>query len=67
MQGKNLFRILLMGLMAMTLVMAGCEGDDGSNGTAGAPGASAYELAVENGFTGTEQEWLDSLAAAGRK
>ncbi len=24
----------------------------------GAPGASAYEIAVANGFTGTEQEWL---------
>lgn len=25
------------------------------------PGKSAYEIAVENGFEGTEQEWLDSL------
>ena len=24
-------------------------------------GASAYEIAVKNGFTGTEQEWLNSL------
>lgn len=24
-------------------------------------GKSAYEIAVENGYTGTEQEWLDSL------
>ena len=24
-------------------------------------GASAYEIALENGFEGTEQEWLDSL------
>ena len=24
-------------------------------------GKSAYDVAVENGFTGTEQEWLDSL------
>ena len=27
----------------------------------GAPGKSAYEIAVENGFEGTEEEWLDSL------
>ena len=27
----------------------------------GSPGASAYEVAVANGFEGTEQEWLDSL------
>ena len=26
-------------------------------------GASAYEVAVNNGFVGTEQEWLDSLIA----
>lgn len=25
------------------------------------PGKSAYEIAVENGFEGTEQEWLESL------
>ncbi len=28
---------------------------------AGADGKSAYEIAVENGFVGTETEWLDSL------
>lgn len=27
----------------------------------GKDGASAYEIAVKNGFEGTEQEWLDSL------
>lgn len=31
------------------------QGDDGANGL------SAYEIAVENGFVGTELEWLDSL------
>ena len=30
-------------------------------GPDGADGKSAYEIAVENGFVGTEQEWLDSL------
>lgn len=30
---------------------------------AGDPGKSAYEIAVENGFVGTEQEWLYSLVA----
>ena len=29
-----------------------------------APGKSAYEIAVENGFVGTEEEWLDSLVGA---
>jgi hypothetical protein len=31
------------------------------SGVSGADGKSAYELAVENGFTGTVEEWLDSL------
>lgn len=30
-------------------------------GDTGEEGASAYEIAVENGFVGTEEEWLDSL------
>lgn len=34
---------------------------NGENGTDGNDGKSAYELAVENGYTGTEEEWLDSL------
>ena len=34
---------------------------DGWEPVAGAEGASAYELAVANGFVGTEQEWLASL------
>lgn len=32
-----------------------------TRGEQGDPGASAYEIAVAEGFTGTEQEWLDSL------
>ena len=31
------------------------------NGADGADGKSAYEIAVDNGYTGTEKEWLDSL------
>lgn len=27
----------------------------------GVPGKSAYEIAVDNGFVGTEEEWLESL------
>ena len=30
-------------------------------GVDGKDGKSAYEVAVENGFIGTEQEWLESL------
>lgn len=32
-------------------------------GQRGKQGLSAYEIAVKNGFIGTEQEWLDSLKA----
>lgn len=35
----------------------GVSGD----GTPGDPGDSAYQVAVNNGFIGTEQQWLDSL------
>jgi hypothetical protein len=27
----------------------------------GSPGASAYQIALSNGFVGTEEEWLESL------
>ena len=39
----------------------GLPGADGAPGVDGKPGLSAYEIAVANGFVGTEQEWLDSL------
>ena len=32
--------------------------------TNGVDGKSAYEIAVENGFVGTEEEWLESLKGA---
>ena len=40
----------------------GLPGDDGEDGT---DGKSAYEIAVENGFVGTEEEWLESLKFGG--
>lgn len=54
-------RAILTGVVVASLALAGCSSDDGSNGAAGQPGASAYEIAVANGFTGTEAEWLASL------
>ncbi len=39
----------------------GVDGNDGQNGADGANGKSAYELAVKNGFVGSEQDWLNSL------
>ena len=32
-----------------------------AGGGAGVPGKSAYEIAVDNGFVGDEQAWLESL------
>lgn len=34
---------------------------EGTAGKEGKDGKSAYEIACENGFEGTEEEWLDSL------
>jgi hypothetical protein len=39
----------------------GADGADGAPGQDGVDGASAYEVAIANGFTGTEAEWLTSL------
>ena len=39
----------------------GTNGIDGKDGIAGKDGLSAYEVAVQNGFIGTESEWLESL------
>ncbi len=39
----------------------GQDGTDGTDGSDGLDGDSAYEVAVANGFTGSETEWLASL------
>ena len=39
------------------------NGELGSSGS-GTAGKSAYEIAVDNGFVGTETEWLESLKGA---
>lgn len=41
----------------------GATGAKGATGLAGKDGKSAYELAVQQGFTGTLDEWLASLKA----
>lgn len=40
---------------------AGPQGAPGTAGPQGPEGKSAYEVAVDNGFEGTEEEWLESL------
>lgn len=39
----------------------GTQGPQGLQGVSGEDGESAYEVAVRNGFVGTESAWLDSL------
>lgn len=41
----------------------GQQGLTGATGATGAQGISAYQVALNNGFVGTEAEWLASLAA----
>jgi len=46
----------------MTWVLIGnIKGEEGDPGDEGPPGPSAYEIAVANGFSGSESEWLESL------
>lgn len=40
------------------------SGLKGSNGTNGINGKSAYQIALDNGFDGTEEQWLASLKGA---
>jgi len=42
----------------------GGTGEQGPAGPAGADGKSAFQIAVDNGFVGTEAQWLASLAGA---
>lgn len=57
MEKKNLFyrfKFLIMAIVLIPCVFA-------FSACGGKKQLSAYETAVENGFVGTEQEWLDSL------
>lgn len=45
----------------------GVDGKNGTNGISGSDGKSAYIVAVEHGFTGTEDDWLQSLKGADGK
>lgn len=40
---------------------AGQDGSNGTNGQDGIDGKSAYEIAQDNGYEGSEQQWLVSL------
>lgn len=42
----------------------GTQGPQGPTGQTGADGRSAYQVAVDDGFVGTQTEWLESLRGA---
>jgi len=42
----------------------GSDGSPGADGQDGVDGLSAYQIAVNNGFVGTEAQWLASLVGA---
>jgi hypothetical protein len=44
--------------------LPGTPGTNGTNGTDGADGESAYQVWLDNGNSGTEQDFLDSLVGA---
>ncbi len=58
--GTNVLGIVVGALPGLP----GAKGDQGDPGVDGDPGPSAYEVAVENGFVGTESDWLLSLIGA---
>lgn len=47
----------------LNVSIPGVQGKDGNDGRNGADGLSAYDIAQLEGFTGTRQEWIDSLKA----
>ena len=68
---KTFFKVLAMtvSLLLLFSLLTGCDEQDKQNavgirgeaGKDGADGKSAYEIAVANGYQGSESEWLESL------
>lgn len=56
---KILMKLIPVILVLSMLFLCGCAA--GEPGNDGQDGKSAYEIAVENGFNGSESEWLASL------
>lgn len=46
---------------AGNVIVQGIPGPKGAPGERGEAGLSAYQIAVQNGFVGTEDDWLDSF------
>ncbi len=50
-------------VLAANVGPPGMPGQDGDAGQQGTTGLSAYDIAIANGFVGTEAEWLSSLGS----
>lgn len=60
--GRNVITMTLTdGTVSRFTVVNGAKGADGT----GVNGKSAYEIAVDHGFEGTEEEWIESLHGGG--
>jgi hypothetical protein len=57
--------IIVNGKRVAGVGLPGKDGAPGADGKDGAPGKSAYQAAVDGGFTGSEQEFNQSLASIG--
>ena len=57
---KDGYKVICAG-DSVGVVLNGLNGTNGTNGTNGENGLSAYESAVANGFTGSIEEWYESL------
>lgn len=51
----------MIDVVTYALIKKYLNGGAGGGSGSGEPGKSAYDIAVENGFEGTQEEWLDSL------
>lgn len=60
---KQVYLLFMLSLLSACSTGGGSHG--GQNAPAGAPGKSAYEIWLEQGNTGTEQDFLDSLIGGG--
>ena len=53
----------LMDLITIAYLKNLIAQESGGSSAPGPAGKSAYEIAVDDGFEGTQEEWLDSLKA----
>ena len=63
--GLDALQSFIVGAQGPIGPSGGPVGPAGPPGSTGAAGPSAYQVAVANGFAGTQQQWLASLVGAG--